>query len=61
MHWCEENEVDHVLGLAKNKRLKVVLADSLDQAEQQFKTTKQPARIFEEFGYRMQKSWSRFR
>jgi hypothetical protein len=61
MRWCEENEVDYVLGLAKNKRLKALLADSLEQAKQQFNTTKQPARIFQEFGYRTQKSWSRYR
>lgn len=61
MRWCEDNAVDYVLGLAKNTRLKAILADSLEQAEQQYKTTKQPVRIFEEFGYRTQKSWSRFR
>lgn len=61
MRWCEENNVDYVLGLAKNKRLKAILAGSLELAQQQYSTTKQPTRIFEEFGYRTQKSWSRFR
>ena len=32
MGWCEANQVDYVLGLAKNSRLKTQLIDELHQA-----------------------------
>jgi hypothetical protein len=61
MHWCEENRVDYVFGLAKNERLKKILGRELHEAQQQFQTTRQPTRLFKEFTYRTRKSWSRER
>ncbi len=61
MHWCEENDVDFVLGLAKNDRLKQEIEAELLQAEAQFKQTGEPARAFKGFHYRTLKSWSRTR
>ena len=49
MLWCELNEVDYVLGLAKNQRLKREIAVELEQAGAIFQQTHQPARVFKDF------------
>jgi hypothetical protein len=61
MRWCEEDDVDYVLGLAKNDRLKQEIKEELLQAEEQFQQTGQPARVFKDFAYQTRKSWSRSR
>jgi hypothetical protein len=61
MSWCEANGVDYLFGLAKNSRLQDLLAAELQQAEQQFLQTRQPARLFKDFRYRTRDSWSRER
>lgn len=61
MRWCEENQVDFVLGLAKNTRLKRALGKELHQAQERFGETGQAARVFKDFRYRTRKSWSRYR
>jgi len=61
MRWCEENDVDFVLGLAKNKRLESEIKPELLQAEEQFKETGQAARVFKDFTYQTLKSWSQTR
>jgi Transposase DDE domain group 1 len=62
MSWCEQNNVDYVFGLARNKRLQALVADSLEQAEQQFESTQKAARIFVEFEHEtVSGSWSKKR
>ena len=61
MLWCEENRVDYVLGLARNKRLVTALAPQLAEAKRRFLTSGQPARVFREFLYQTKDSWSRAR
>ncbi len=61
MHWCENNEVDYVFGLARNKRLERRLAPELETARELAQITGQSARVFKEFPYRTRKSWSRQR
>ncbi len=61
MDWCELNDVDYVLGLAKNQRLKHEIAVELEQARTIFQQTDQPARVFKDFRYQTLKSWSRCR
>jgi hypothetical protein len=61
MAWCEENRVDYVFGLAKNKRLTKILGRELQEVQQQFQATGEAARTFQEFTYRTRKSWSRER
>ena len=61
MRWCERHDVDFVLGLAKNKRLKEEIADQLEEAREQFEESGEAARIFKDFSYRTLKSWSRSR
>ena len=61
MYWCENNNVDYVLGLAKNERLIRELAEELLQAEMQYEQTGSAARIFRDFTYQTLKSWSNSR
>ena len=58
MRWCEDNGVDYVFGLAKNKRLTKVLSKELHEVQVEHQQTGQPARKFKEFLYRTKKSWS---
>jgi len=59
--WCEANRVDYVIGLAKNKRLTSILGKELQEAKLQFEQTRRASRVFKDFTYRTQKSWSRER
>jgi len=61
MAWCEQNQVDYVLGLAKNERLKLEIAAELAQAAELYQGSGQAARLFQEFSYQTRKSWSRAR
>jgi hypothetical protein len=61
MVWCEANQVDYVLGLAKNDRLRGEIVAELAQAAEQYQQTGQAARIFKEFRYQTRESWSRAR
>ena len=60
MSWCENNSVDFVFGLARNPRLRALVADALAQAVRQWEQTRKPARVFVEFSYEtVSGSWSR--
>ena len=61
MRWCEDNQVDFVLGLAKNKRLTKILGKEMQAAKELFEQTGKAGRVFKDFTYRTQKSWSRER
>jgi hypothetical protein len=61
MVWCEQHQVDYVLGLAKNERLKAEIAPELEQAAAAYAATGQAARVFKEFTYQTRESWSRAR
>lgn len=65
MSWCENNGVDYVFGLARNKRLHRIIGAPLWEARQQWEKTGQAARVFMEFGYQTKKTkkggWSRER
>jgi hypothetical protein len=61
MAWCEANQVDYVLGLARNERLQAEIAAELAQAAEQYRQTGRAARIFKEFSYQTRESWSRAR
>jgi hypothetical protein len=53
--------VDFVLGLARNARLQRALGGELTQARTLFEESGKAARVFKDFVYRTQKSWSRQR
>jgi Transposase DDE domain group 1 len=61
MAWCEHHDVDYLVGLATNARLKREVAAALVQARQQFEQTQQASRVFVEFEYQTLDSWSRAR
>ena len=61
MQWCEDNDIDFVLGLAKNERLKEILESELKQAEEQFQSTGKASRVYKDFEYQTLTSWSRSR
>jgi len=60
MAWCEreENHVDYVFGLARNKRLQKIIGAQMHQARVLHQSTGKAARVFTEFDYRTRKSWS---
>jgi hypothetical protein len=58
MHWCEENKVEYVFGLARNERLKKQIQAEMVQAHTWHQTTGKAARVFTEFLYQTRKSWS---
>lgn len=59
MAWCEENEVEYILGLAKNNRLIKMMSEDLVDAEIMYRTTGRPARIYHDFIYQTLQSWNR--
>ena len=61
MAWCEREGIDYIFGLAQNPRLKKLIAAQMAQAEKQYEETKAPARVFGEFFYSTQDTWSRER
>jgi hypothetical protein len=48
MRWCEDNQVDYLFGLARNRRLEAMLGEALAEARQQHERTGQPVRLFRE-------------
>jgi hypothetical protein len=61
MLWCEQNNVDYILGLAKNDRLKNEIAQELAQAKELYEQTTQASRVYKDFEYQTLKSWSKSR
>jgi hypothetical protein len=61
MGWCEQNRVDYVFGLARNRRLEAALVEPLAQAKRLCIASGRPARVFRDFQYRTIDSWSRAR
>jgi hypothetical protein len=61
MSWCEQNGVDYVLGLARNRRLEAMLTEALAEAKQTHEATGQPVRLFREGRYQTRETWTRER
>jgi Transposase DDE domain group 1 len=59
--WCENNGVDYVFGFARNQCLRRIISRAMHEAKQEHRRTGKAARVFCEFAYRTQKSWSRRR
>ena len=58
MSWCEGQGVEYVLGLAKNPRLKALIAEELAQAKAGYESRGVPTRVFKECRYQTLDSWS---
>lgn len=61
LRWCEDNGVDYVLGLARNKRLVRAIGSQMHQAQAAHRRTGKAARRYRDFEYTTRKSWSRSR
>ncbi len=61
MAWCENNGVDFLFGLAKNRRLVGEIETELAAAQEQSQRTGKPVRRFRDFTWQTRKSWSRER
>lgn len=61
MKWCEDKSVDYVFGLARNEALRRLSRKAMWRATEEAKRTGKAARVYTEFRYRTQKSWSRSR
>ena len=61
MVWCEQQQVDYVLGLARNERLLHQLEPQMAEAGRQCAASGQATRVFTEFPYQTRESWSRAR
>jgi hypothetical protein len=59
--WCERDGMEYIFGLAQNPRLKKLIEAQMAEAEKQHQETKAPARVFSEFLYSTQDTWSRER
>jgi hypothetical protein len=51
LRWCEKNNVNYLVGLAKNARLTAMLQPLLEQAEAEHEQTRQKARLFTDLDY----------
>lgn len=58
--WCEQNNVQYIVGLAKNNRLSEQAATLIRSAEKMYKETGQKQRLFDELLYAAD-TWSRRR
>lgn len=61
MTWCEQNNVDYILGKAKNSRLEAEIKEEQELARQECDKTGEAARVYKDFRYRTRDSWSRDR
>lgn len=63
MDWCERQQgVHYVFGMARNERLRSIIAGSLSEADVSYRQTLRPARVFTEFQHTTRTgSWSRSR
>jgi hypothetical protein len=65
MSWCENNGVDFLFGMARNKRLRRIIGQQMHEATVQWNETGKPARVFTEFEYSTKKTkkggWDRER
>ena len=59
MSWCETNQVGYVFGFARNERLRRIIDAEMQQAAVMQQRTGQAARVFTEFAYETNDSWSR--
>ena len=61
LSWCEQQQLDYVIGLARNERLRKMVEDEMAQAAEQQQRSGQPARVLAELEYQTLESWSRAR
>lgn len=58
--WCEKNNIDYIVGIGANKRLQKLLEPLVNQAKDNFETTKEKQQLFTDFYYSAN-SWNKQR
>lgn len=58
MLWCEQNRVDYVFGLARNKRLEAEIVPEMQAARAEAEAKRRPARRFRDFTWSTLDSWA---
>ena len=61
LSWCEQQQLDYVVGLARNPRLRKMIEDEMAEAAEQQQRMGEPARVFAELAYQTLESCSRAR
>lgn len=61
MTWCEQNQVDYILGIGRNDRLCGEMAYFAGEAHRHLEMTGEPITLFHAFAYQTRNSWSRTR
>jgi len=57
MVWCEDNDVDFILGLARNSRLEKEIVEELALAQALYQCSGKAGRVFKDFCYKTLDSW----
>jgi Transposase DDE domain group 1 len=57
MVWCEDNDVDFILGLARNIRLEKELGEELALAHALYQCSGNASRVFKDFCYKTRDTW----
>ena len=57
MVWCEDHDVDFLLGLVRNRRLELEIAEELALAKALYQCSGKASRVFREFCYKPLKTW----
>ena len=60
LRWCESHQVDYIVGIAKNERLKALSAKLEQRAEGKYRKSGEKVRLFKRFKYRAG-SWDKKR
>jgi hypothetical protein len=59
--WCEANDVDYVIGVARNARLEPMVATEMAAAQKLYEESGRPERVFKDLEYQTEKTWTRSR
>ncbi len=57
MVWCEDNDVDFILGLASNSRLEKEIGEELALAHALYQCSGKASRVFKDFCYKTRDTW----
>ncbi len=57
MVWCEDNDVDYLVGVAKNSRLSEEIEEELALAKALYQCSGKASRVFKDFCYKTLKTW----
>jgi len=56
MNWCDKNNIDYIIGIARNSRLEKLAAPLMEQAESEYEKDGEKKRLFDDIQYAA-RSW----